>query len=214
MLEINITTLSNITQILLHEVKTRTSVAFQNLQIDEQYVIYTLPDDQTTLDAEHQAELLAGDDNTYADGAVIFAPTIGEESNATDIKEDIIRAMMEFINNPEMVDHRPDSLTYVAFRTTKSGLWIFISDASPESDEFINFLIDDLDTINPTDTWTFYGDEPITVDNQTLYTTGTPEESSGPDFCNALGREHNAIVALMESEGLFTKDVNFEVEED
>lgn len=196
--------------ILYHEVTPRNSIAFQNLRIDEQYILTDLEDGKDDLDPILLQELLVGSDNLYADGAIFFLPTQGEEYTAEGIKQDIISDFLQYINDPALMDYRDEgNLFYLAFSTTKSGIWVFMSDAS-NGDVLINYMIDSMDSANPTNAWTMYGDKPIEVNNQTLYTTPTPEESCGSDFVNALAREKNAILPLMFIEDLITPEVAFE----
>lgn len=190
---------------VLHDLGQRRSLTFQNILIDEQYVAVALGEETDVDEVYGNTSPLFGSDTTYQEALIFFAPA----AIATQVKQHVDQAVQELIHGQRELGSFEESHCTVAFKTTQSGLWVFVGNDSPGCDRFLNSMDDILDSFNPVLAYDWEFDENPPCNNMTCYGTATQPESGGSDFVNGLAREGNPIVALMQSEGLIDADVEF-----
>lgn len=183
--------------ILVHEIESKKNETFQEAVMDEQFFIFRERDNEedTQLDYDFYSN---GFDNTYAENTIFFVPTHYIQA----AKNKIQKVLNEWKNNGEHLLDFDEGVYYIAYKYTKSGMWVFMNENNGQDTFYESFQVfDDIATV------VGVADSKIVCDNQTLYVTGTPSECSGVDFYNSLLREKDPIVALMVSEGVTFENV-------
>lgn len=196
---------------LLHEVKQRRSESFQNMMIDEQYVIVGMLESSDIASYLGDWDPLLGLDNMYTESLIYFAPN----DQASTVRERIEQILSSWSSGTNIFGDLSDTVSYIAFRKTPSGLWIFVSDDCMGGGEpIVTVLSEVCDDLNPVVISNYESDAYQPCSPTTLYFTSTPEESGGPDFINSIARQNNPILQLMISEGLIDSEVDLAPEEE
>ena len=189
--------------VLAHEIKSKKNDTFQGAVMDEQFIIFPRKDN---VEDEYNS-YSDGFGDTYGETTIFFVPNKDVQA----AKDQFQKILNEWKNQGKHITdfNCEDGVIYIAYKYTASGMWVFISDHTG-NDTFYGVSFDIFDDIANV---VSVVDSDIVCDNMTFYVTGTPPESSGPDFYNSLLREKDPIVALMVAEGVIFEDVE-EPEED
>lgn len=183
--------------VLAHEVKTKKHETFQGAVMDEQFVIFQ---QRPNINVEDELDsYINGFDDTYGDTTIYFVPNKDIQS----AKQQVQNILNKWKNHGEHIHDFDEGVIYIAYKYTASGMWVFISDHTG-NDTFYGVSFEIFDDIANV---VSVADSNIVCNNTTFYVTGTPSESSGPDFYNSLLREKDPIVALMVAEGVIFEDV-------
>jgi hypothetical protein len=191
--------------LLAHEIKSKKNGTFQGAVMDEQFIIFPVRDNEADTQEDYDF-YIDGFDDTYGDTTIYFVPT----KDIQVAKDKVQGILSKWKNHGEHILDFDEGVIYIAYKNTASGMWVFISDHTGNDTFYgVSFnIFDDIANV------VSVADTDIVCDNMTFYVTGTPSESSGPDFYNSLLRENDPIVALMVAEGIVFEDVDEPEEED